>query len=205
MSNLSVALASARTYLNDDAASTWTDAALIPKLQEAHRELQTMLWENGSPAVRAKSLAITVSSLAVTISLPADLLTPFKLQEYAATVETEADAIDMTETIYLPNRVVNATRLIHWSWSSEAIAFVGCTAARKVIIYYRKSITVPSASGDPIGILFGELYLGARAAAIAHGSVGNKDAFQIISGFAKENFQKVVAAQRGQQTPPMKP
>src|SRR5580692_1393151 len=100
---LSVALASARTYLNDDAASVWSDASLIPKAQEAHRELQTMLWGCGSPAVRGQSDPITVNSGTVDITgdLPDDLLTPFALVEFAATVETIADAIPMTEKYYL--------------------------------------------------------------------------------------------------------
>src|SRR4051812_15930048 len=104
MAALSVALEAARTYLNDDAGSLWTDAALIPKCKEAHRELQTMLWECGSPAVRAESSAITVLAAATTITQPADMLTPFQLEEYAASVETSADAVQMTECFFLPRR-----------------------------------------------------------------------------------------------------
>lgn len=204
MANLSVALAAARTWLNDDAGATWTDAALIPKCQEAHRELQVKLWQVGSPVVRKEAAAASVAALATTIANPSDMLTPFRLQEYANTVETRADAVDMTECIFLPNRAIAAT-LIDWCWKEEVIQFVGASAARKVIIYYRKSITLPAATGDAIGILFGELYISARAAAIAHGSVGNKDAYEALSIVAEKNFNQVVAAQRGQQTPPMRP
>lgn len=204
MANLSVALTAARTWLNDDAGTNWSDASLIPKCQEAHRELQVMLWGVGSPAVRKQSAAITVAAGALTLNNPADMLTPFKLQEYASTVETIADATDMTEANFLPN-ITQATKLIFWAWKEELFQFVGASTDRKVVIYYRKSITIPSASGDAIGILFGELYIGARAAAIAHGSVGNKDAYGILSEVCKTNFGQVVAAQRGQQTPPVKP
>lgn len=204
MANLSVALASARTWLNDDAASNWTDSALIPKCQEAHRELQTKLWNVGSPAVRKQSAAITVLAAATTIASPADMLTPFKLVEYANTVETLADATEITETNFLPTIAVGA-KLFYWCWKEEAITFLGSSTDRKVVIQYRKLITVPAASGDAIGIIFGELYIGARAAAIAHGSVGNKDAYQILSQVCKDNFDMVVSSQRGQQSAPAKP
>lgn len=204
MAQLSDALASARTYLNDDAGSLWTDAALIPKAREAHRELQTMLWNVGSPVVRMISDPIAVfAGQNPTIVLPSDLLVPFKIQEAAAggTFDT---AIDMTEKAFLPNVVIGPT-LKYWSWRNEIIRFVGCINPRTVWIFYRKSIAIPAAAADPIGIMFGELYLGARTAAIAHGSVGNKDAYSIISQVATDNFNRVVAAHRGQQSPAVRP
>lgn len=205
MANLSVALESARTYLNDDAAQNWTDAALIPKMKEAHRELQIKLWEVNSPVVRKQSSEFTIAAGATTVtSPPADMLTPFKLVEYG-TAETLEQAVDMTEQNFLPIGIAKTTKLIWWTWKEEAITFLGSTVDRKIVIYYRKSITIPAAAGDPIGILFGELYLGARCAAIAHGSVGNKEAYSIMTELAAQNFGKVVAAQRGQQTPMMKP
>lgn len=204
MALLSVALATARTWLNDDVGATWTDAALIPKAQEAHRELQTKLWNVNSPVVRKEAAAATVNAGATTITNPADMLTPFRLQEYANTVETRADAIDMTECNFLPNRAALAI-LQDWCWKEEVIQFVAASADRKVIIYYRKLITIPVVAGDPIGILFGELYIGARAAAIAAGSVGNQEAFEFLSTTSESNFATVIAAQRGQQSPPSKP
>jgi hypothetical protein len=204
---LSVALTSARTYLNDDAASVWSDNALIPKAQEAHRELQTMLWGCGSPAVRAVSSPITVAANTtdMTSQLPADLMTPFKLEEFAATVETYANAVPMTEKFYLPPVAPNGSTLGYWSWQQETLLLIGCTANRKVVISYRREIPIPQLTTDSIGILFGELYIGARTAAIAHGSLGNTDAYNIATATAKANFQLVVQAQRGQQTPPVKP
>lgn len=203
---LSVALASARTYLNDDAASVWSDAALIPKAQEAHRELQTMLWGCGSPVVRATSEPILVNSgtLDITSSLPADLMTPFFLSEYDDISQTPANAVPMTEKYYIPN-IAQTALLTYWSWQQEKLLLLGATANRNVLVTYRREIPIPQATTDSVGILFGELYIGARTAAIAHGSLGNKDAYEIVTGFAKANFQLVVAAQRGQQTPPMKP
>jgi hypothetical protein len=204
MALLSVALNTARTLLNDDVSAVWSDASLIPKMQEAHRELQAKLWEVGSPVVRAQSPAISVLTGAKIITSPVDMLTPFKLVEYANTVETLSDAVDMTEAYYLPT-IAPAATLKYWAWRGEAIEFIGATADRKVVIYYRKLITIPTAAGDQIGILFGELYLAARAAALTHGSVGNIEAAGFMAQKATESFAQVVAAQRGQQRPQVRP
>lgn len=204
MALLSAALATARTLLNDDVNAVWSDTALIPKAQEAHRELQTMLWDVGSPVVRAESSPIAVTALATAITAPADLLVPLQLFEFATVGETRANAIPMTEYGVLP-MVAQTTLLRYWTWKAETITLLGATTARSVIIYYRRLITVPAAAGDAIGITFGELYIGARAAALAHGSVGNKDAFETCSAQATANFQRVLIANRGQQSPASRP
>ena len=200
MANLSVALASARTWLNDDAAQIWTDANLLPKAYVAHQELQTKLWNVGSPLVRKEAAPVTVTAGGTTMSNPADMLQPFRLQEYANTLESRADAVDMTECGFLPNRAALAI-LQDWCWKEEALQFVAASADRKVIIYYRKLITIPTAAGDPIGIMFGETFLGPRMAAIAAGSVGNKEAYDEMMTVAEYNFQNIIMAQRGQQKP----
>jgi hypothetical protein len=204
-SQLGVALASARTYLNDDIGAVWTNAALTPKIQDAHRELQTMLWEVGSPVVRAQSNPVNIAAGGLVVPVPADMLTPFRLVEYDTATGSLSVATDMTEKYFLPIGVIQQPTLIYWSWQQETISLIGATTNRTVVIYYRRLIPIPAVSTDPIGILFGELYLGPRAAAIAHGSLGNKDAYTIVTGFADANFKRVVAAQRGQQTPQMRP
>lgn len=204
MALLSVALTTARTLLNDDVSAVWSDASLIPKAQEAHRELQAKLWEVGSPVVRAQSPPIMVNAGATTITLPVDLLTPFKLVEYAATGESLVNSVEMTEQNYLPT-VAPAATLKYWAWRGEFIELVGASVGRNVVIYYRRLITIPTANNDPIGILFGELYLAARTAAMAHGSVGNIEAAGFMSQKANDSFNQVIAAQRGQQRPQARP
>lgn len=204
MANLSVALATARTLLNDDANAVWSDAALLPKAQEAHRELQVRLWKAGSPVVRAQSDPITVAANAKTFTAPADLVAPTAMVEFAATVETLADAVEMTEQTYIP-RLASTSKLRFWSWKGETFEVLPATVDRKIVVYYRRLITIPTGTGDPIGITFGELYIGARVASMAHGSVGNIDAYNIITQMASSNFDDVIAANRGKQTPVEKP
>lgn len=203
MSQLSIALVTARTYLNDDLGQVWSDNALLPKAQEAHRELQIKLWNVGSPAVRKQSDPILVNAGQTSLTLPMDLIQPFKLQEFGQS-ETIDQAVDMTEKLHFPN-VARQNNLIWWAWREQQIAFLGANSARNVVIHYRKTITVPAAPGDEIGILFGEVYLGARTAAISHGSVGNKEAAVALAGECERNFNLVLMAQRGQQTPPYRP
>lgn len=204
MALASVALAQARTLLNDDAASIWSDAALIPKLQIAHQELQTELWQVGSPVVREESALLTVSAGALTLgaSQPTDLLTPTKLFEYTAAGSYVGE---MTEVFYIPKGVAQTTTLRYWCWRKELITFLGATVATQVLIQYRKLITVPTTTSSDLGIIFAELYLGPRAAALAAGSVGNEAVLTLATAMAKENWAKVIAANRGQQTPPSKP
>jgi hypothetical protein len=76
---------------------------------------------------------------------------------------------------------------------------------RRVKVQYRKSLTLPVSVNDPIGIIFGEIYLGARTAALAAGSVGNKEVLEAASQMAATNFNKVIVANRGRQSPPDKP
>lgn len=200
MANASVALATARTLLNDDNATTWTDPILLPKLAEAHRELQVDLWEIGSPVVREESSAIQVDTPDTTLggNQPSDLIAPTKLIE---TSRSGSAWVDMTEVTYIPKNIAQSATLIYWAWREEVIVLLGADVNRDVIVYYRKLITIPTAVGDAIGVIFGELYLGARTAALAAGSVGNKEVYDALTTLAKTNFAKVVSSNRGQQKP----
>ena len=195
MALASVALGTARTFLNDDEANVWTDAVLMPKLREAHRELQVKLWVVGSPIVRGESSRLTVTAGQTSlVSTPSDLLAPTSLIE--ATSPAGVDWEPMTEVSYIPKTVSVSGKLIYWAWREELIKFLGSSSDRSVIVYYRKAITIPTVVSDPIGILFGELYLGARIAAMAAGSVGNEPVFNQLSALSKANFDDVVRANR---------
>lgn len=203
---LSTVLATARTYLNDDNIITWPDQTLIPKAQEAHRELQTELWVIGSGLVRKTSNIITVplgtTNLHEINLQPEDLLTPTAIYEASTVAE---DWLPMTEQAYFPPGLQPTTSLVFWQWLDEEIKFVGCTQARRIIIHYRRLIPIPTSATDVIGILFAESYLAARTAAIAAGSVGNADAYAAMTALAKENLAKLIAANRGQQKTGIRP
>jgi hypothetical protein len=111
----------------------------------------------------------------------------------------------MTEAFYIPLGTAVGTTLGWWAWQQEQIIIAGASANRAVILQYRRYITVPILSTDLIGILFGESFLAARAAAIAAGSLGNTELYTNMTALAKENLGRVISANRGQQKPIIKP
>ena len=207
---MSQVLATARTYLNDDNVTQFPDPVLIPKVQEAHRELQEELWIIGSPLVRAQTAPLAYVAPAVTLTTAltgvTDFLCPTALFENAsgATI-IQAGWTPMTESFYIPLGYAMAATLQWWAWAQEVIVLGGATVNRAVIVQYRRQITIPVVATDPIGILFGESYLSARTAAIAAGTVGNKEVYEAMTALAKENLGKVISANRGQQKSSMKP
>lgn len=281
---LSVALAQARTFLNDTNATVWTDANLIPSMQQADQELQMHLWMIGSPVIRSQTGPLLVSAgynpningllpsdfliptlgwecgqvnavltqVAVsggnavysyasstgtgTISTPAPGMTvtitgfvntvnngtftitaatgaTFTVVEVTQVNETHAGVgimpdnlwIPLTEQFFLPLGYAIGPVLTWWSFQEEEILLSGSSVNRYVNYQYRRQIPIPNSATSEIGITYGEMYLGARGAAIAAGSVGNAAVAAILDGIAKENFGMVVMANRGQQKPINKP
>lgn len=200
----SVVLTTARTLLNDDAATLWTDAVLFPKLAQAHRELQVKLRFAGSPVMRVDTGAGAISYTATTqtIASPADLVEPIKLFE-KATTEFYADYIEMTEVDPLP-RANQGTTLKYWAWSGvlpEVINLLGASVNRHIRIIYWRSLAVPTLNTDTVGFLNGELWLAPRTAAIAAGTVGNKDVMDSATAMAKEAIDQVILSNRGRLPP----
>jgi len=202
---LSQVLTTARTYLNDDAGQVFPDPVLIPKIQEAHRELQENLWIVGSPLVKGQAILAYTSGTTFPTT-PMDFLCPTALFENATGSLVSASGwTPMTEAFYIPLGTTVAATLGWWAWQQEQIVIAGASVARAVILQYRRYITIPVLSTDLIGILFGESFLAARAAAIAAGSLGNSDLYTNMSTLAKENLVRVISANRGQQKPIIKP
>ena len=278
---LSVALAQARTFLNDSNATVWTDANLIPSMQQADQELQMHLWLIGSPVIRSETGPLSVAAgynPNINAALPNDFLIPtlgwecgqvsavltqvavsgsnsvysysgfsgalapapgmtvtitgfatggnnvtgtiisigtgtFTLVTTTQVNETHAGAaimpdnvwIPLTEQFFLTLGYAIGPTLTWWSWQEEFLLFSGSTVNRYVNFQYRRQIPIPTSATSVIGITYGEMYLGARCAAIAAGSVGNAAVAAILDAIAKENFGMVVMANRGQQKPINKP
>src|SRR6266702_3121618 len=205
---MSQVLATARTLLNDDVGSTFTDPVLIPKIQEAHRELQEELWITGSPIVRALSapIAYTSPNTNIDAGLPTDMLCPTALFENASgSLIGAAGWQPMTEAFYVPIGMAQSTVLSIWVWQGEKVLLVGASANRAVLIQYRRLIPIPQVATDLIGLLFGESYLAARSAAIAAGTLASAEVYTAMTALAKENLAKVISANRGSQKPLLKP
>lgn len=203
MANASEALNSARTYLNDVGASLWTDAILLPYLKEAFRDLLIDLYLNGIPVIREKSSSpITVAIGALTLTLPSDFLEPIKLKErLSGSSETY---IDMVEKAFEPD-TDQTDNLRFWAYREEAINFVGATTARQILLFYWKTLTIPTAENSLLGFIYAEIYLGPKTAAYAAASVGNITLAKEVSDIAEMKLDKVMRANiKGQQSLPVR-
>src|SRR5438105_2356927 len=101
----------ARTLLNDDDASNWTDQKLRFKAKQAFKELEAELILAGIPIISSTTTVITVPSVSdndnsqdlSTISgYPTDMIMPIWLKERQVG-QTNRDFVDMIEVDFIPN------------------------------------------------------------------------------------------------------
>lgn len=193
-----VALDTARTLLNDDGGSLWTDQKLLPKLVQAFRELQAELRVNSASIMRANNVqTISASTPLLTI---ADIKEPIRLWEKAVG-DPDTAYVQMTEYDPLPNKIAAAT-LIYWQWDGTQVNFIASSANRVVKTSYWRSLTEPTASSDSLIFIDAEIYIAPRTAALAAGSVGEGDKYTAMSAVAEANLGRVINANRGRQAPP---
>ncbi len=180
----SVVLNTARTLLNDDSVSLWTDAVLIPKLQQAHRELQTALRFSAAPVMKA---------------IPADFQEPIRLWEKAV-ADPQSAYVLMTESDPLPV-VAQASTLIWWQYRDEIISFISASANRLARLEYWKQLTLPVVNTDLVGFINAELYLAPRTAALASASIGEQARHDMYKALAEEKINMVILSNRGRLKP----
>jgi hypothetical protein len=196
---LSVATSMARTLLNDDSNTVWTDPALIPKCQIAHRELQAILKQHSCPIMKGLSNDINVPINATTLTLPTDIQEPLRLWEKAPS-DPESAYVLMTESATLP--VVSiASTLVYWQWFQETIIFVGSNAQRYVRLEYWRILSVPQATTDLLGFINAEFYIAPRAASMCAISTGNSELSAALKSDAQAQIASIVAANRGRLIP----
>ncbi len=195
----SVVLNTARTLLNDDSVSLWTDAVLIPKLQQAHRELQTALRFSAAPVMKAISNDIAVAANATTLILPADFQEPIRLWEKAV-ADPQSAYVLMTESDPLPV-VAQASTLIWWQYRDEIISFISASANRLARLEYWKQLTLPVVNTDLVGFINAELYLAPRTAALASASIGEQARHDMYKALAEEKINMVILSNRGRLKP----
>ena len=164
-------LNSARVYLNDINALTWSDAILMPYLQEAYGELIQELDINQVGVIKTQSQPILVPAGALNLGSdqPTNILEPIMMLERDPGTDAES-FVDMYLVKFLP-LVDQSAYLTWWAWLGEVIQFVGATSPREVILRYKGYPPTPQLLTDPIGVIFGDRYLGPRVAALAKESI----------------------------------
>jgi hypothetical protein len=166
------ALDSARSYLDDVNAVTWSDARLFPILQEAHRELSAELIANGIGNIREQAAIITIPALTVgqvtpipMPNLPQNCLVPISLHERFPGESAEHFEL-MRQSDFIPN-IQPCGDLLYWAWMKQDIMLIGATAIKEVQFRFKGALITPNTVNDTLGFSFAELYLGPRIAAIA--------------------------------------
>lgn len=196
----STVITTSRTLLNDDAATLWTDPVLLPKLTQAHRELQAMLRVSGAPVMRKSYFEALGANVTAFAAQPLDMLEPIRLYE-GSHLAAQSTFTPMTEADPLPLIAPSAASLTYWQWLDEIVTFIGCTTPRDVLMYYWRIIPTPVANTDLIGMLNGELWLAPRVAALAAQTTANKDLAAQLTEMAGTAMKQVILANRGRMPP----
>jgi len=181
-------LSLARAMMNDPNGVIWSDAALLPFLNAAYRDLQEDLAINGvSVMTTYADLDLPLTPLDgttvapnppriaddTTPQLPTDLVVPYTLQERAT---GSGDLFAPMEKIIgpLPN-LDPAPYLRMWKWEADQIELIGATQAITVRIRYERALASLSQESDPVEIPYANKALAYELAALAARSRGARD------------------------------
>lgn len=193
-----VAFDTARTLLNDDAGTIFTNAVLLPKLVQAFRELQDELRRNDA-SIMVTTTSATVAIAATTYAAITDILEPITLWE-KATAAADSTYVPMTEYSPLPI-IASSTTLRYWYWDGTNINFIASTVARTVRVLYWRSLTTPTSAASSLIFTSAENFLAPRTAALMAGSLGEEKVFQVMSQLASVELSKIIDANRGRMAP----
>lgn len=194
----STVLATARTFLNDDAAVNWTNAALFPKLSEAHGELQIKLRRAAAPVMKSTYTEQLTAGSNVFGSQPSDLVAPIQLFETIASGPISSYQL-MTETDSITDMIPPGPAIVYWNWFEENIRFAvpAIRTVRQILMRYWRAIPIPASASDLIGFINGELFLAPRTAAIAFASVGQMEDANAMNELANGSITEVILSNRG--------
>lgn len=190
----SVALNGARGLLNDVSAQVYTDTMLIPSLQQAFWELQSILNQNAASLSRKITTGTVVTpAKIITIS---DMIEPIRIWERPAGSTDDAAWVLMTEYDPLPN-VMPDTTLIYWQWDGTQINLIGSSVNRQYKINYRWDMPVPTGPSSSLVFIDAQVYLSPRTAALACQSLGQDKDYDRMNTIALSTIKIVVDANRG--------
>jgi len=187
-------LDSARVHLNDVGKTIWPDSVLLPFLQEAHRELRTVVILNGIPVINEVTAVLSVpaqtTDLSTVAGYPTDMIVPIWMKERQVG-QTNTDFIDMTSRDFVPNINMDVW-LFWWCWREEKIFLVGSLNAEEVQLRYRRTLATPTTISSSVGWLNAENYLSYRTAALACQSIGELEKHDKLSATAGINLDIVI-------------
>ena len=168
---------------NDTAQDDYTDAAVLPYLNMALRDLQEEFELNSIPVTEETSVAITIPSGTTKVpfggnpGLPANLIEINQLWESVSGQETWTP---MFKRDYIPQYMVGLeyARFRIWAWKDNAIELLPCSQDNDIKLNYIKSLfpTVTDTSVD-LGPKFVNVfsYLGYHTAALCSMFIGENE------------------------------
>ena len=123
---------------------------------------------------------------------PTDIVIPLECWERPTGSKLESDWELMIQKSWVPE-IDPVQQLIYWNWVGELIRFKGAIQSNDIKLYYNGGIPIPTADADPVGFIFGELYIAPRLAALAARSVGGKQAYSELSQMATARLDKILS------------
>lgn len=164
-----------RVFLNDVAASIFTNTALLPIVKMANEELEKVLIIIGAEVQRQRSVAIPVTALAAFVTLPTDFLLPISLQERQSG-GNDNDWVDMTERDFEPVQTPLNT-IDYWAFYNNKINIRPCSVAREVLLKYDRQLAVITGNSSPEDFILAKAYLERRTAELAARYIGMNESF----------------------------
>lgn len=173
-------------FLNDAAASLYTNTILLPHLKTANEELEQTLIINGISVQRVKSspIAITAGATNLTIlgspALPTDFLFPISLRERTSG-DSDYSWADMTEKDFEPDNQQPTTTFNYWAFRNNAIYFPPATVNRDILLKYERQLAVITGPNSPEDFTLAKRFLCARVAELAARYIGmNSDLADVL-------------------------
>lgn len=164
-------MSGARVFLNDNAASLYTNALITPHVAGANKVLETELLSYGVEVQRVQSAVIPVSANALVLNLPSDFLLPIELYERASGNSSDPWAY-ITPKPWNPADYTPTTTLTYWAFYNNTINFPGATVARDVMLRYDRQLLAITGPNSPEDFALAQEYLTAKTAELCARYVG---------------------------------
>lgn len=188
------AMDGAREYLNDAAGTIWTNAALFPKLREAHRQFAVRLQLAGIPVIKAVSVVLSVpartTALHTVSGYPFLMIEPKWLKERKPGGRN-SDFRDMKQCDFIPNQEMGID-LVWWCWREQKISLLGATVPTEVEIRYLKGLDPLLVGADFLGYPYAENYLAPKTASLAATATESTQAAQDWNAEAEKALTDII-------------
>ena len=165
-------LADVAALLGDAAQDTYTNAKLLPYLQQAVDDLQERILAVSTVSkINARSDLITLLEGTTKFGnlLPNDLLEPISLHiqntsQTGSFTTVEPERWERGDSGYVNTEASDS--IYYWAWRENDIYFNKCRRDVVVFVRYRKQLTRPIGDNSPIDFPRTRLFLYHRAAAL---------------------------------------